>query len=100
MDPASRPRGRNLGEASILELMRTLEVEARGDNKAIVLVDERRARRALSILDANLDIVSTRAFFRVLATDYGLNDTLGYWRLVLNMVPEMDTIDEVLKVRF
>ena len=32
-----------------------------GDKKAIVLIDERRARKALSTLDANLDIVSTRA---------------------------------------
>jgi len=99
MDPAHAPRGRNLGEASILELMATLENEARGDKKAIVLIDERRARKALSTLDANLDIVSTRAFFNVLATDYGLNDTSGYWRLVLNVIEDMDPLDEVLKVR-
>jgi hypothetical protein len=99
MDPALRPRGRNLGEASLLELMGTLEAETRGHNKAIVLVDERKARRALRTVEANLDIVSTRAFFRVLTTDYGLNDTAGYWRLVLDVIDDMDTIDEVVKVR-
>jgi hypothetical protein len=99
MDPHSAPRGRNLGEASILELMTALENEARGDKKAIVLVDERRARKALSTLDANLDIVSTRAFFNVLTADYGLNDTSGYWRLVLDMIEDMDPLDEVLKIR-
>jgi len=99
MDPARAPRGRNLGEASILELMTALENEARGDKKAIVLIDERRARKALGTLDANLDIVSTRAFFKVLAVDYGLNDTSGYWRLVLSLIDDMDPLDEVLKVR-
>jgi hypothetical protein len=99
MNPAIAPRARNLGEASILELMTALEDEARGDKKAIVLIDERRARKALSTLEANLDIVSTRAFFTVLTTDYGLNDTSGYWRLVLNMIEDMDPLDEVLKVR-
>jgi hypothetical protein len=99
MDPARAPRGRNLGEASILELMTALENEARGDKKAIVLIDERRARKALGTLDANLDIVSTRAFFNVLAIDYGLNDTSGYWRLVLSLTDDMDPLDEVVKVR-
>jgi hypothetical protein len=78
MDPEKRPRGRNLGEAAILELMRSLETEWRGDHKGIVLVDERYARKALGSLEANIDIVSTRAFFRVLAEDYGLNDTASY----------------------
>jgi len=45
MDPSRAPRSRNLGEASILELMTALENEARGDKKAIALVDERRARK-------------------------------------------------------
>jgi hypothetical protein len=99
MDPKRAPRGRNLGEASILELMTDLENEARGDKKAIVLIDERRARKALGTLDANLDIVSTRAFFKVLAVDYGLNDTSGYWRLVLSLIDDMDPLDEVVKVR-
>jgi hypothetical protein len=99
MDPSRAPRSRNLGEASILELMTTLENEARGDRKAIVLIDERRARKALSALNANLDIVSTRAFFKVLTTDYVLNDTSGYWHLVLRMIEDMDPLDEVLKVR-
>lgn len=99
MEPARRPRGRNLGEASILELMETLEVETQGDNKAIVLIDERRARKVLRTMDANLDVVSTRAFFRVLTSDYGLNDTTSYWRLVLNVVENMDTLDEIIKVR-
>jgi hypothetical protein len=97
MDPTSRPRARNLGEASILELMAALETEMRGDKKAIVLVDERRARKALSTIEA--DIVSTRAFFKVLASDYGLNDTAAYWPLVLDMVPQMDTIDDIIAVR-
>jgi hypothetical protein len=35
MDPSRAPRSRNLGEASILELMTALENEARGDKKAI-----------------------------------------------------------------
>ena len=99
MDPTLRPRGRNLGEASILELMRTLESGARGDNKAIVLVDERQARRALRTMEANLDIVSTRAFFRALTDDYGLNDTAVYWRLVLDVIEDMDTLDDIVKVR-
>jgi hypothetical protein len=99
MEPSRAPRCRNLGEASILELMAALENEARGDKKAIVLVDERRARKALSTLDANLDIISTRAFFKVLTTDYGLNDTSGYWHLVLSMIGDMDPLDEVLKIR-
>jgi hypothetical protein len=99
MDSTRRPRGRNLGEASILELMETLEVETRGENKAVVLVDERRARKVLRTMEANLDIVSTRAFFRVLTADYGLNDTAGYWRLVMNLVENMDTLDEIVKVR-
>lgn len=100
MDPATAPRARNLGEASILELMRTLEEELRGDNKAIVLIDERRARKALRTVNANLDLVTTRAFFKVLATDYGLNDTAAYWRLVLQVVDNMDTVDEIEQVRF
>src|SRR5712691_6673866 len=45
MDPSRAPRSRNLGEASILELMTALENEARGDKRAIALVDERRARK-------------------------------------------------------
>ena len=99
MDPDKAPRSRNLGEAAILELMRSLETECRGDRKAIVLVDERYARKALGALDANIDIVSSRAFFRVLTEDYGLNDTSSYWRLVLRNIETMDTLDEVQTVR-
>jgi hypothetical protein len=80
--------------------MRTLEEELRGDNKAIVLIDERRARKALRTVNANLDLVTTRAFFKVLATDYGLNDTAAYWRLVLQVVENMDNVDEIEQVRF
>lgn len=99
MDLEKRPRGRNPGEAAILELMRSLETEWKGDNKGIVLVDERYARRALGALEANIDIVSTRAFFRVLAEDYGLNDTASYWRLVLHNIQNMDTLDDIQKIR-
>jgi hypothetical protein len=53
----------------------SLENEARGDKKAIVPIDECRARKALGTLDASLDIVSTSAFFKVLASDHGRNDT-------------------------
>ena len=99
MDPDKAPRSRNLGEAAILELMRSLEAEFRGDRKAIVLVDERYARKALGALDANIDIVSSRAFFRVLTEDYGLNDTSSYWRLVLRNIETMDTLDEIQTIR-
>jgi hypothetical protein len=99
MDPDRKPRGRDLGEASIIELMRSLEAEYQGDKKAVVLLDERYARRALAAVEANIDIVSTRAFFRVLTEDYGLNDTAAYWRLVLDNIQSMDTLDEVLRVR-
>jgi hypothetical protein len=99
MDSEKKPRRRNLGEAAILELMRSLEAEWRGNRKAIVLVDERFARKALAAVDANIDIVSTRAFSRVLANDFGLNDTAAYWRLVLHNIQDMDTIDEITTVR-
>ena len=99
MDPDRRPRGRDLGEASIIQLVRSLEEEFQGDRKAVVLLDERFARRVLAAVEANVDIVSTRAFFRVLTEDYGLNDTAAYWRLVLDNIQSMDTLDEVLRVR-
>lgn len=99
MDPEKKPRARNLGEAAILELMRSLESEWQGDRKAIVLLDERYARRAVAALEANIDIVSTRAFFRVLTEDFGLNDTAAYWRLVLHNIEDMDTLDEIRRVR-
>lgn len=99
MDPDRKPRGRNLGEASIIQLVRSLETEFQGDRKAVVLLDERFARRVLSAVEANVDIVSTRAFFRVLTEEYGINDTAAYWRLVLNNIESMDTLDEVLSVR-
>ena len=99
MNPDKRPRGRDLGEASIIQLVRSLEGEFQGDRKAVVLLDERFARRVLAAVEANVDIVSTRAFFRVLTEDYGLNDTSAYWRLVLDNIQSMDTLDEVLRVR-
>jgi hypothetical protein len=99
MDPERRPRSKHLGEASILELMARLEEEARGDEKAIVLVDERRARKALGTLDPNLDIVSTRAFFEVMATDYRINDALDHWPEVLARIGTMDTLNEIHRVR-
>lgn len=99
MDPNRRPRSKHLGEASILELMSKLEEQAHGDDKAIVLIDDRRARKALSTLDANLDIVSTRAFFEVMAIDYRINDALDCWPEVLTRIETMDTLNEIQKVR-
>lgn len=99
MNPEKRPRSRNLGEAAILELMRSLEREWRGDRKGIVLVDERYARKALGAIEANIDIVSTRAFFRVLSQDYGLNDTTSAWLQVLHNIENMDTLDDIQKIR-
>jgi hypothetical protein len=99
MDPQRRPRSRNLGEASILGLMRSLSDEWQGENKAVVLLDERFARKAVATIEANIDLVSTRAFFRLLTEDYGLNDTAVYWRLVLNNIEDMDTLDEVRIIR-
>jgi hypothetical protein len=56
----------------------TAPSEAQRNKKAIVLY-ERRARRALGTLDANRGVVSTRAFFKVLTTEQGLNDMAGNW---------------------
>lgn len=54
------------------------------DRKAVVLLDERYAKRSLAAAEANIDFVSARALFRVLTEEFGLNDTAGYWRLVLH----------------
>lgn len=79
--------------------MRSLAEEWTGDKKAVVLLDERFARKAVATVEANIDIVSTRSFFRLLTEDYGLNDTAAYWRLVLQNIQDMDTLDEIRSVR-
>ncbi len=79
--------------------MRSLEAQWRATARAIVLLNERRARRIIGLLRPTSKSVPTRAFFRVLTEDFGLNDTAAYCRLRLNNIGDMDVLNENRRVR-
>jgi hypothetical protein len=98
IDPGRRPHSIQLGEAAVLDLVTSLEGRRGGNRKAVILVDERNARRALAE-EPDIEIFSTRAFFRVLADNYVQNASDASWRLVLDVIQRMDPLVEVERVR-
>lgn len=68
-------------------------------DRLVALVDERRLRKRLGRADVNIELLSTRGFFRKFENDLGRGDALAIWRLVLIANPLMDPIDETLIVR-
>jgi hypothetical protein len=66
-----RPSRKDLGEASIVGLLSALTEEAGPQRTTFVIMDDRRGRAAVRALAvANIDLMGTAAYLRVLADDY------------------------------
>jgi predicted nucleic acid-binding protein len=85
--PGVRPSRKDLGEASIVGLLSALTEEAGPQRTTFVIMDDRRGRAAVRALAvANIDLMGTAAYLRVLADDYNNKLAADAWGAIAAVV--------------
>jgi hypothetical protein len=94
-----KPSGKNLGEVSIIEAMAIVEEMVSEKQVTIVLMDDRRGRVAMRSVSANVDLVSSRAFFKLLEKEFKVAGAASRWDNVIESIQQMDALDKIEEIR-
>ncbi len=83
-DMAGRPEGMepdtaDLGEASILSQLKTLQAMISEGETVIVLMDDRAGRAAVRAMPLNIDLMGTQTFIAWMAEDFGVREAETAW---------------------
>jgi hypothetical protein len=98
-----KPSTANLGEASVLDKIKTTRHLLRGDEAFLVLMDDRDGREAVKLLHANCDLMSTQTFVQWMAEDFHLKEARNAWATLEMMLgDDLDPgpVDDPVYVRF
>jgi predicted nucleic acid-binding protein len=78
--PDARPSRKDLGEVSIVGLLSALTAEAGPQRTTFVIMDDRQGRAAVRALAvANIDLMGTAVYLRLLAGDHGSRLAAEAW---------------------
>jgi hypothetical protein len=81
--PDRKPRWKGLGEKSILNKLNTVDEFRANNEKVVILVDNRNARTALSLMEnRNFDLLATRSFLYEIETVFGIENATGIWPII------------------
>lgn len=81
--PDLRPNWADRGDASLLNILSTAEKVVADHEAAVLIVDDRKARAALRLMEnINLDIMSTEAFVWMLENKFGVSNASDIWRTI------------------
>jgi hypothetical protein len=83
-----RPSTANLGEASVLDKIKTSRHLLQGDEAFLVLMDDRDGREALKVLRTNADLMSTQTFVQWIAEDFKIKAAETAWVTLERMLGE------------
>lgn len=90
-DPERKPNSRDLGEASIIQTLKSFRGKVQPRQTIVVLMDESDGRDALKgMRRINLDVFGTRAFVEALYTHFGIAEAEHAWQAILKVI----TVDE------
>ena len=74
-----KPSTANLGEASVLDKIKTSRQILQSDETFLVLMDDRDGRDAVKVLKTNADLMSTQTFLEWMAKDFGVKEAETAW---------------------
>lgn len=81
--PDLKPSWSGRGDASLLNILETAEAVVSDNESVVMLVDDRRARAALTQAEnVNLDIMSTESFVRLLEDHFDFGDAADLWHVI------------------
>jgi hypothetical protein len=90
-DPERKPDSRVLGEASMIQTLRSFRGKVQPQQTIVVLMDETDGRDALrGMRRINLDVCGTRAFIEALHAHFGIAEAEHAWQAILKVI----TVDE------
>jgi predicted nucleic acid-binding protein len=94
-NPAAKPDAHDLGEASIIQTLKSFRGKMQPRQTIVVLMDDADGRDALrGMRRINLDIFGTRVFIEALYTKFGISDAEHAWQAILNVIPTAGNKDE------
>ncbi len=94
-DPASKPDSHDLGEASIIQTLKSFRGKVQPRQTIIVLMDDTDGRDALrGMRRINLDVFGTRTFIEALCTHFGIIEAEHAWQAILNVIALDEPKDE------
>lgn len=74
-----KPSSADLGEASVLDKIKTSRQILQSDETFLVLMDDRDGRDAVKVLKTNADLMSTQTFVEWMAKDFGVKEAETAW---------------------
>jgi hypothetical protein len=95
-NPAAKPDAHDLGEASIIQTLKSFRGKMQPRQTIVVLMDDADGRDALrGMRRINRDVFGTRVFIEALYTKFGISDAEHAWQAILNVIPTDGNKDEV-----
>jgi predicted nucleic acid-binding protein len=93
--PAAKPNAHDLGEASIIQALKSFRGKLQPRQTIVVLMDDADGRDALrGMRRINLDVFGTRVLIEALHTQFGIADAEHAWQAILNVIPTAGNTDE------
>ena len=94
-DPERKPNSRDLGEASIIQTLKSFRGKVQPRQTIVVLMDESDGRDALKgMRRINLDVFGTRAFVEALHMHFGIAEAEHAWQAILKVIAVDDSKDD------
>lgn len=94
-DPERKPNSRDLGEASIIQTLKSFRGKVLPRQTIIVLMDESDGRDALKgMRRINLDVFGTRAFVEALYAHFGIAEAEHAWQAILKVITADESKDD------
>jgi len=97
--PGLEPKTSDKGDRSIQDAVEAYEGRIGPDETLVALVDDKKLRRRLSNAEVNVELVTTRALFKIIDEDLHAGDAEAMWRMVKNANPTMANADRKDVVR-
>ncbi|WMT79705.1 hypothetical protein [Bradyrhizobium sp. Ash2021] len=87
-DPLAKPDAHDLGEASIIQTLKSFRGKIQPRQTIVVLMDDADGRDALrGMRRINLDVFGTRVFIEAMDTSFGIAEAAHAWQAILKVIP-------------
>ncbi|KQQ85650.1 hypothetical protein ASF65_03615 [Aureimonas sp. Leaf324] len=92
--PDLKPNWGDRGERSVLDVLKSTSDALGVGESFLVVVDDREARDAVRVVRADVDMMGTRTFIRMVHVDYGVEEAADAWTAV-RLAKGLETDDGV-----
>jgi hypothetical protein len=80
--PASKPSRANRGDRSILSAMTVIDGLVQDGEAIVAIMDDRKVRAALSVMELDMDMMSTEAFVIWMSETFGMKGADTAWQTI------------------